>query len=272
MDLASVRERNRSPLLSQRQILLIPLILGFILGWGGTSALSNVPRFPSALGGSMLTLIGWSGSHCGTMVFQQLARGRLALLPLLFLGALVSGIITIPGSYAVYELFYQLGFHVKGWSAIYDYSLRRALSAAPGSILFWVFVNLILVHIGVPRFGFGLPNASPSTPADERAALDQLLARIRLEVRGPVLAVEAQAHFIRIHTTRGHDLIHHRFSDAVAALAAVSGERVHRSWWVATDAIDPRSRSSNPIRLVNGLEVPIGRTYMLDARRAGLLA
>jgi hypothetical protein len=188
-------------------------------------------------------------------------------------------VVTIPGSYAVYEIFHRFGYPVRGWSAIYDYSLQRSLAAAPGSILFWMIVNMVLVRFGVPRFGFGAakmpaPSAAapPSVPSEDRAALDRLLMRIRPEVRGPILAVEAQPHFIRIHTTRGQELIHHRFSDAVALLAALPGNRVHRSWWVAVDAVDPASRGSNPLRLVNGLEVPIGRTYMMDAKRAGILA
>ncbi len=262
---------NRALHNTQLKVLLIPLATGFVLGWAGTNSLSGMPRFPSALGGAALALVGWCASHLGTLAFQRLGAGRIALLPLLFLGALVSGIITVPGSYAIYEFFHQLGYPVKGWSAIYDYSVSRALAAAPGSIVFWMAINIILVRSGIPRFGFGVPEAAPAAP-DQREALDRLLARVRPEVRGPILAVEAEAHFIRIHTTRGQDLIHHRFSDAVAALTALPGERVHRSWWVAAGAIDPASKGSNPLRLVNGLEVPVGRTYLLDAKRAGLLA
>lgn len=78
-------------------------------------------------------------------------------------------------------------------------------------------------------------------PLELKADGSHLLATIRPEVRGTILVVEAQAHFIRIHTTHGQSLVHHRFCDAALALGALPGERVHRSWWVAADAIDPRS-------------------------------
>lgn len=109
-------------------------------------------------------------------------------------------------------------------------------------------------------------------PLEPKADGSHLLARIRPELRGTILVVEAQAHFMRIHTTHGQDLVHHRFSDAIVTVGVLPGEPVHRSWWAAADAIDPRSKGRNPLRLVNGLEVPVGRTYMLDAKRAGLLA
>lgn len=255
------------------QVLWLPLIAGFIAGWGGISVFSGAPRLASAVGGSLLAMVCWLGCHAATLVVLRLSGGRLPLVLLLTLGVLASGIFIVPGYYAVYELFQQLGYSTKGWAAIHDYSFSKAMSATPGTVLFWVSFNYMLVRFGVPRFGFGeaAPAAAPA-PGISRAALDLLCSKMRPEVRGPILAVQAEAHFIRVHTTRGQDLIHHRFGEAVQALAALPGERVHRSWWVAADAIDQRASNGTSLRLVNGLEVPIGRTYMMDARRAGLMA
>ncbi len=269
---------NLSPVPTWFQVLWLPVIAGFMAGWSGINAFSIAPRFVSALGGSLLALVCWTSCHVSTLAVQRLTGNRLPLIPLLALGVLASGVFMIPGYYAVYELFQQMGYSTKGWAAIRDYSVSKGMAATPGTMLFWVSLNYMLVRFGVPRFGFGpAESPAPAAPAGasvsppDRAALDRLLARIRPEVRGPILAVEAQAHFIRIHTSRGQELIHHRFSDAIALLSALPGNRVHRSWWVALDAVDPASRGSNPLRLVNGLEVPIGRTYMMDAKRAGIL-
>ena len=60
-------------------------------------------------------------------------------------------------------------------------------------------------------------------------------------------------------------------TQAVEALAALPGGRVHRSWWVGADAIDQQRSSGTQLLLTNGLLVPVGRTYLLDARRGGLL-
>jgi hypothetical protein len=260
--------------LASLQVLWLPVIAGFMSGWAGINAFSVAPRLVSAVGGSLLALVCWCACHVSTLAIQRLTGGRLPLVPLLALGVLVSGVFMIPGYYAVYELFHQFGWATKGWAAIHDYSFNKGLAATPGTMLFWVSFNYMLVRFGVPRFGFGgarpaTPRAAPEVP---QAALDPIYAKMRPEVRGPILAVQAEAHFIRVHTTRGQDLIHHRFGEAVEALAPVPGERVHRSWWVAADAVDQRASNGTMLRLVNGLEVPIGRTYMMDARRAGMLA
>jgi len=253
-------------------VLWLPVIAGFMAGWGGLSTFYGAPRPVSAIGGSMLALVCWLCCHVSTLAMQRLSGGRLPLVPLLALGVLASGVLMIPGYYGVYEVFHQLGYATKGWAAIRDYSFEKALDATPGTMLFWVTFNYMLVRFGVPRFGFGQAKPVPPPSAASMAALDPLFAKIRPEVRGALLAVQAEAHFIRVHTTRGQDLIHHRFGEALKALASLPGERVHRSWWVAADAIDQQASSSTQLRLLNGLDVPVGRTYMMDARRAGLLA
>jgi DNA-binding LytR/AlgR family response regulator len=50
--------------------------------------------------------------------------------------------------------------------------------------------------------------------------------------------VEAEDHYLRVHTDAGDELITARFGDALAELAARQGFQTHRSWWVAADAID----------------------------------
>jgi DNA-binding LytR/AlgR family response regulator len=78
-----------------------------------------------------------------------------------------------------------------------------------------------------------------------------------------VVALEAEDHYLRVHTTLGSDLILMRLSDAIAAMRPDLGLQVHRSWWVAHDAILEfgRSEQRTYLKLTNGLLVPVGRTY-----------
>lgn len=76
-----------------------------------------------------------------------------------------------------------------------------------------------------------------------------------------------------MHTNRGEALILMRMGDALRELEGVDGVRVHRSWWVARDAVIGAERDGERtmLRLENGVTVPVSRTYLLAVREAGLL-
>jgi DNA-binding LytR/AlgR family response regulator len=86
--------------------------------------------------------------------------------------------------------------------------------------------------------------------------------------------LQAEDHYVRVHTTAGSDLILIRLSDAAAEMAPVTGARTHRSWWVNRSAVETVSRRNGNVVLVlnNGLEVPVGRSYASELREAGWLA
>ena len=75
--------------------------------------------------------------------------------------------------------------------------------------------------------------------------------------------MEAEDHYLRLHTSKGQDLILMRLSDAVAELEGIEGAQVHRSWWVARDAIADAVRGDGraTLTLKDGAEVPVSRTY-----------
>lgn len=98
--------------------------------------------------------------------------------------------------------------------------------------------------------------------------------RLRLSAkrRGAKLwAVEAEDHYLRIHTDAGEELITARFADALEELAGWPGFRTHRSWWVAAGAIDGVrwSRGRGELRLTCGLVVPVSRSQAQALKAAG---
>lgn len=98
------------------------------------------------------------------------------------------------------------------------------------------------------------------------------LERLPLKLRGAeVWAVEAEDHYLRLHTSKGQDLILMRLADAVAELAGLEGAQVHRSWWVARDAVVDARRGDGraTLTLKDGAEVPVSRTYARELRARG---
>jgi DNA-binding LytR/AlgR family response regulator len=100
------------------------------------------------------------------------------------------------------------------------------------------------------------------------AFADRLPPRLRA---GRLQAIAAEDHYLRVHTDLGNDLVLMRIGDAAALLATLPGARVHRSWWVARDAVTG-SRSTNGnimLELAGGLEVPVSRSAKRDLAADG---
>ena len=85
------------------------------------------------------------------------------------------------------------------------------------------------------------------------------------------LALEAEDHYVRVHTDAGSELLTMRFSDAVAELAQAHGYRLHRSWWASADAIESVRwrRGGGEARLAEGITVPVSRSCARTLKQAG---
>lgn len=140
-------------------------------------------------------------------------------------------------------------------------------SDIPFSRLWMLFGPVLLVSLALTAINMliesrrdAMTAAGPNPP--------KFLERLPLKLRGgDVWAVEAEDHYLRLHTSKGQDLILMRLADAVAELEGIEGAQVHRSWWVARAAITDAKRGDGraTLTLKDGAEVPVSRTY------AGLL-
>lgn len=108
----------------------------------------------------------------------------------------------------------------------------------------------------------------PPLPEAERTFRLRLSARRRT---ARLIAVEAEDHYVRVHTDAGSELVSMRFAEALEELAQAHGYRLHRSWWVAADAIESVrwSRGSGESRLAGGLTAPVSRSCAGELKQAG---
>jgi hypothetical protein len=114
------------------------------------------------------------------------------------------------------------------------------------------------------------PDAPPAAAAGPlpAAPAPRFIERLPPAARGRLLALEMEDHYLRVHTDAGSTLILHRMSDAAAELAGTDGWRVHRSWWVAADAVRTVRRDGGraTLMLANGLAVPVSRSAWRELR------
>ncbi|HEX5262318.1 MAG TPA: LytTR family DNA-binding domain-containing protein [Phenylobacterium sp.] len=139
-----------------------------------------------------------------------------------------------------------------------------------GSLVWQVFV----ISVGVMGIRQLVEQPTAQTKPAPADAQDDTAFRKRLSARfrtARLIAVEAEDHYLRVHTDAGSELVTLRFSDALGELAGVAGFQVHRSWWAAADAIEGVRwrRGRGELRLAGGLTAPVSRTHAAGLKAAG---
>jgi hypothetical protein len=152
-------------------------------------------------------------------------------------------------------------------------------SGPPASLIAVYFVVLpVTLPVGVAYLMIErrlLHRPARPPPASEAPTIQttKLLGRLPARLGGEVLALQGEDHYVRVHTALGSELLLMRMGDAIAELGGLPGERVHRSWWVAREAVKgvrPTGRRL-ALTLSNGLEVPVTREASTRLRQAGWL-
>ncbi len=134
------------------------------------------------------------------------------------------------------------------------------------------FGPVLSVTAMMTAIGFLLDRPGQTHAAASEASAPRFLDRIPFKLKGAQIhAVEAEDHYLRVHTERGSDLILMRLSDAVAELDGLEGAQTHRSWWVARDAVAEVSRGDGraTLTLKGGQTVPVSRRHARALRAAG---
>ncbi len=101
------------------------------------------------------------------------------------------------------------------------------------------------------------------TPGTEKFAPPVFLTKTNPRLGQNLVALQAQEHYLKVYTDTGSELILYRFGDAITELKNWPGLRVHRSFWVAKNAItgvEPKGRSYE-LTLNNGLRIPVSQSY-----------
>lgn len=201
-------------------------------------------------------------------------------IPTMLVGAVVGGLIA--NAYSA-------------WPALDDRPILRGVMMAvtitiPLSVLVWAMTTILasdewrssnllgfvwpvfLVTAVMTVIGHMLDRPTETHAGAPEAAPARFLDRLPPRLRGAALhAVQAEDHYLRLHTDRGSDLILMRLSDAVAELEGLEGAQVHRSWWVARDAVTGARRGDGraTLTLKGGIEAPVSRRYAPALRKAG---
>jgi DNA-binding LytR/AlgR family response regulator len=172
-----------------------------------------------------------------------------------------------------------------------------ALASVPVTVLVWLvtafalsesldparlpafYIPVVVVIAAMAAISFLLQRRprethAQSTPGGSTSGIAPIVTRLPLRLKSAAIhAVQAEDHYIRVHTDAGSDLVLMRFADALDALQGIEGAQVHRSWWVARAAVTGACRERGRICLVlnGGTKAPVSRSYVRALRHEGWL-
>lgn len=116
-----------------------------------------------------------------------------------------------------------------------------------------------------------LPGSDDSNSAAQAPAI---LKRLPSGLRqGRLLALASEGHYVRVITDIGSELVLVRLRDAMGETGSVEGMQVHRSWWVARDAVSDSRVVSGKLEVCIGedLWAPVSRSFRSAWKEAGWL-
>ncbi len=198
------------------------------------------------------------GGVVGHVVAQLVSRiPRAGANPWLF-GAGLSVLVSIPITFMVWA-------HA-GWVLGVQIDISEIHVLFGSVLLISGAMTALMMLISQP----GAVTHAP--PAGATAAPVRFLDRLPAKLKGAVIyAVSSEDHYLRLHTSKGPDLILMRLSDAITELEGLEGAQTHRSWWVARDAVESTRRDGDKLVLLlkGGAEAPVSRPNVRPLREAG---
>ena len=135
----------------------------------------------------------------------------------------------------------------------------------------WLYLagNITLVTVAVHVLIWAVQSQIHTPEAPEPS--DVFQKRLPIEVRAPLVRIEAQDHYLNVVTIKGSALILMRLGDAISELSG-KGLQVHRSHWIALHGVAKHRRDKGRDLLVmaDGIEIPVSRSFRASAQDAGL--
>jgi len=143
----------------------------------------------------------------------------------------------------------------------------------------WCYGRLLIQIVAITvaiSFAISLVETQIVKQSSEASGQDReprIVKRLPLEKRGRLISLSVRDHYVEVVTSGGTELVLLRFSDAIAETAPTEGLQVHRSHWVALAEVRKARRQDSRgfLTMSDGREIPVSRTHLDAAMRAGLL-
>lgn len=107
---------------------------------------------------------------------------------------------------------------------------------------------------------------------DQDPLLSNFFSRLPKKIGKDLICFSMEDHYLHVHTETGSHMMLMRMKDALVELKNYNGLQVHRSWWIATDAVVDVKKEARKakLKMKNNMTVPVSQKYLPSIKAAGL--
>ena len=259
-------------------LVAVSAILGITGPFGTYQELELLPRFAYWLALALVTFVagylamrltlgivfGNAGAQLVRTVVAGIAAGvPVTLVVLLFNHALFGG--PVPQMAEVAKLFVNcslIAAAISFLSILAGRGVRDVVANVPATEL-----------AGNDAKQGALDQFPPLVSPSSQSVRSPLNDRLPHAIRGKLAYLSMQDHYVEVHTDKGTTLVLMRLADAIREAGDIPGLQIHRSHWVAMDAVTGNRRKDGKLYLKLGESVllPVSRSYANAVRKAGLV-
>ncbi|MEP9370553.1 LytTR family DNA-binding domain-containing protein [Mesorhizobium sp. KR1-2] len=253
-------------------ILVVAAMLGVVGPFGTFSQMPFLPRLGYWLAVALMTyaigyvvtclVLGYylpGPAHRGAKI---LLAGFVAAVPITASVALLNAALFADPQWVngdLVALYFNVALIASGISFLYDLIDGRESAG-----------TVATVQPETPE----APTLSAVFPTDTAppATRPALVDRLPSAARGKLTYMSMQDHYVDVHTDRGSALVLLRFADALRETGPIAGLQIHRSHWVALDAVEDTLRKDDKlyVKMQDGTLLPVSRSFQAAAREAGI--
>lgn len=140
----------------------------------------------------------------------------------------------------------------------------------------WYLLNLLAGILLMPVFFFlirGADTVREQITGARTNAIRNILRKAGPDTGQTLVRLQSADHYVEVHTETGAKLLLMRISDAIEMLSGADGGQVHRSHWVNFNEVAGVVKRDRKIwlRMSDGAEVPVSRSFRAPLRQAGVL-
>lgn len=216
----------------------------------------------SALAGAAASLVILTGvrvmrNTALPVVVRYLLSGLAAALPVL-------GIVLILGVLP--------GQHRWDAASLAAVTLNVVVTVPSISLIIGVFIARRAPEPAPEAMAATPEHTTPEIGGSPALTGNAFLKRLPPDLGRDIIRVSALDHYVEVQTRTGTTLLLMRFADALEELEDIGGLRIHRSHWVARQAIRRVLRQDRAllVEMVDGARLPVSRSQQGGVRAIGL--